>query len=253
MTHAVPEARRRGRPPRINRERIVEAAFELGIENFTMAAVAERLGVSHQSLYGWVRDRDELIDLMSDQLVAGIEVPLHDDPTSWRESLRSLASGIREISLRYPGYSGAALTRYRVGPCHLRLNDRCVGALTGAGFEPSVAQRMIETFTTAILGCLAREHALRAVRGEPDGVVEALDAARASNILGRTAATAAMVELSALEADRYDFLVAALLAGFTDPSPGKAVDDIDQTVDVRDSAFLRAAPFGGVRSDSHGF
>jgi hypothetical protein len=73
-------------------------------------------------------------------------------------------------------------------------------------------------------------------------VVEALDVARASNIFGRTAATAAMVELSAPEADPYDFLVAALLSGFSDPSPGKAVDDIDQTLDVRDSALLGASP-----------
>lgn len=56
MTYAAHGQRRRGRLPRISRDRIVEAAYELGIENLTMAAVAERLGVSHQSLYNWVQD-----------------------------------------------------------------------------------------------------------------------------------------------------------------------------------------------------
>jgi AcrR family transcriptional regulator len=69
MTYAADGQRRRGRPPRISRDDIVDAACELGIENLTMAAVAERLGVTHQSLYGWVRDRDELIDLVSDRLI----------------------------------------------------------------------------------------------------------------------------------------------------------------------------------------
>jgi len=86
MTYAADGQRRRGRPPRISRDHIVDAACEVGIENLTMAAVAERLGVTHQSLYGWVQDRDELIDLVSDRLIRRIEILPPADPADWRRS-----------------------------------------------------------------------------------------------------------------------------------------------------------------------
>ena len=98
MTYAADGQRRRGRPPRISRDDIVDAACELGIENLTMAAVAERLGVTHQSLYGWVQDRDELIDLVSDRLIRRLEIKPPDDPADWRDSLRSYANGLRRLA-----------------------------------------------------------------------------------------------------------------------------------------------------------
>ena len=98
MTYAADGQRRRGRPPRISRDHIVDAACEVGIENLTMAAVAERLGVTHQSLYGWVQDRDELIDLVSDRLIRRIEILPPADPADWRDSLRSYANGLRRLA-----------------------------------------------------------------------------------------------------------------------------------------------------------
>ncbi len=86
MTYAADGQRRRGRPPRISRDHIVDAACEVGIENLTMAAVAERLGVTHQSLYGWVQDRDELIDLVSDRLIQRLEILPPASPEDWRNS-----------------------------------------------------------------------------------------------------------------------------------------------------------------------
>ncbi len=233
MTHAVPEARRRGRPPRINRERIVEAAFELGIENLTMAAVAERLGVSHQSLYGWVRDRDELVDLVSDQLIAGLRLPTAAGPNDWRTTLRCLADGLRSIAVRNPGFSAASLIRYRMSPGYLRLNEHVVRALQASGAEPIAAQQIYETVTTVALGWLAREEATTPLRLEPTTVAVAMESAANGGSIRFTTAAAATSALSIPSDERYRFMIDALIAGLPEVDPGGAKPD--DLLDIREA------------------
>ena len=219
MTYAAPEPRRRrGRKPLISRERIVEAAFELGIEHLTMAAVANRLGVSHQSLYNWVRDRDELIDLVSDQFVAGIRLPDEPDPEAWRDSLRVLANGLHRIADAAPGFAAAALARYRTSPGYLDLNESALRVLVDAGFEPAMAQRTYETVVTVLLGWLAREDAHAPLRANPDRARIALEVSAATSG-GRheLSSAAALAELTAPADEQFEFLVHTVLAGLPDP------------------------------------
>jgi AcrR family transcriptional regulator len=58
---AVSARPRVGRPPSIDRSMIADAAAEIGLENLTMKAVAERLGVSVTGLYHHVAGRDDLM------------------------------------------------------------------------------------------------------------------------------------------------------------------------------------------------
>ena len=55
--------RRRGRPAKIGREAIIDAAIDLGIDRFSMQAVADRLGVTAPALYSHVTGRDEVVAL----------------------------------------------------------------------------------------------------------------------------------------------------------------------------------------------
>ena len=60
----TPVARRRvGRPARINRQLIAEAAGEIGLADLTLKAVADRLGVSVTGLYHHIADKDDLMRL----------------------------------------------------------------------------------------------------------------------------------------------------------------------------------------------
>ena len=67
MTGAAPAAPDRrprvGRPPRISRAMIAEAAHELGLEGLTLKAVADHLGVSIAALYHHVSGKDDLMRL----------------------------------------------------------------------------------------------------------------------------------------------------------------------------------------------
>jgi AcrR family transcriptional regulator len=235
MTYAADGQRRRGRPPRISRDDIVDAACELGIENLTMAAVAERLGVTHQSLYGWVQDRDELIDLVSDRLIRRLEIEPPADPADWRDSLRSYANGLRRLAEEMPGFAAAGLGRFRTTEGFVQVNDDVLHVLTGVGFEPSLAQRIYDTLNTSLLGWIAREEALRDERSQ-----QATPSLRGGQRSGR-APLVATSELRAPADERFEFLVHTFLAGLPDPPQRRTVPQPEDVVELREALV---APLG---------
>ncbi len=71
---------RRGRPARLSRELIVEAALEIvgreGGDALSMRRIADALGSAPMSLYRHVRDKDELLVLLLDRVVGGLARPV---------------------------------------------------------------------------------------------------------------------------------------------------------------------------------
>src|SRR5438270_10167540 len=61
----------------LTRRRLVDAALELinqeGMEGLSMRALADRLEVKAASLYWHVRDRRELVELLADSILQGVE------------------------------------------------------------------------------------------------------------------------------------------------------------------------------------
>jgi AcrR family transcriptional regulator len=64
---AEPARRRPGRPPRIDRAAIAQAAGEIPLDELTLRSVADRLGVSVPGLYHYVSGREDLIRLAAEQ------------------------------------------------------------------------------------------------------------------------------------------------------------------------------------------
>ena len=90
-----------GRPARINRQQIVEAANEVGLSGLTLRAVADRLGVSIASLYHHVDGKDDLLRLAAEQSVARTPIP-RDQGQDWRSWLREWAIYNRSAFLAEP-------------------------------------------------------------------------------------------------------------------------------------------------------
>lgn len=221
MVEDAPQPRRPvGRPARIGRDQVVAAAVEVGIHDLTMAAVAERLGTSHQALYRWVRNRDELVALVADAHVQRLELPTSAEAEGdWRGWLRRFADALHDTVLGLPGFAAEGVTAPpRTSLPFLRLNETAVRILVDAGFTPAMAQRIYQTLGVALLGWLAREDAYRAIRDQPDAVAAALDATldQADDDLPLARATL-LGELTSSGKDRYRFLVDTLLAGLPDP------------------------------------
>jgi AcrR family transcriptional regulator len=86
--------RRRGRPSKIDRDRIVEVGAAQGLDGLSMQAVAEELGVSVGALYGHVASRAELAQLVAARLRVEVECRT-GKAADWRDWLRQFALVVR--------------------------------------------------------------------------------------------------------------------------------------------------------------
>src|SRR5215467_9533486 len=81
----------------LDQAQVVHAALELldevGMDELTMRRLAERLDVKAASLYRHVRNKDELLVLLADE-IAG-EIPLIEPRGTWKEQLVESAHNVR--------------------------------------------------------------------------------------------------------------------------------------------------------------
>lgn len=175
---------RRGRPARIDRAGIVAAAVEIGLESFSMEAVAGRLGVTTPALYSHVAGRDEILLLAASELISSLEPDLAtiDD---WDEWLTSWAVLLR-AGLGSVGEELLDAIAGELDVSALRVAERGVMLLVDAGLTPAEAGHALwlvarMAFTAGPPGRqLARVpvETARAVIGDDAGpaMVEAMDA-----------------------------------------------------------------------------
>jgi len=102
------------RRPRLTRERVVTEALaaiaEDGVQALTMRSLAGRLGVVPGAVYHHVRNKQQLQDLVLDNVLA--EVDVHLDPAvDWTEQLKLLAHRLRQVLEDHPGVAGILKTR----------------------------------------------------------------------------------------------------------------------------------------------
>lgn len=171
--------RRRGRPSKISRERIVAAARSLAPDTLTMQAVADELGVDRKALNYYVSDRQGLLELVAldvfESAIRGVDAPESQD---WRQVLRSCARAMKEaltaagvliVYIRFDGMTDlGALTTV----------ERIMERLVRAGFDAEEAGRVI-TLLAVIAHAAAREDiaaASGAADPQVDDVVRTVDA-----------------------------------------------------------------------------
>jgi AcrR family transcriptional regulator len=88
------------RRPAHTRADIARAALEIadteGFEAVSMRRVAQKLGAGTMTLYHYVRNKNELITLMTDQVMADVLVPEGELSGDWRAALRQIAIRTRD-------------------------------------------------------------------------------------------------------------------------------------------------------------
>jgi AcrR family transcriptional regulator len=139
----------RGPHPALTHERIARAAVaiadEEGIESVSMRKVAARLGAGTMSLYRYVDGKDDLMDLMVDEIHR--EVACEPRTGDWRADVTTFAREIRRLSLRHPWMAGVQYSTARpsFGPHLLRLLEHYLAALDGIGLD---IDAMFDTWMT---------------------------------------------------------------------------------------------------------
>jgi AcrR family transcriptional regulator len=124
------EERARRRGP--SREEIVDAAIAIaddeGFEAVSMRRIAMRLRAGTMTLYTYVTDKDDLVQLMLDAVMAEQVVPGTLD-ADWREAIKTVQRQTRAVFLAHPWLVDALGSRVESGPNTLRHVDQSLGAL----------------------------------------------------------------------------------------------------------------------------
>ena len=120
----------------LSRELIVATALEVlraeGMDAVSMRRVASELGTGPASLYAHVTGRDELLDLLYDQVVGTI--PLFEpDPARWREQVTQLWIDSRDALARAGDIARYSLGRVPMGPNALRIAELTMTVLRAGG------------------------------------------------------------------------------------------------------------------------
>ncbi|MFC8358905.1 TetR/AcrR family transcriptional regulator [Streptomyces griseorubiginosus] len=154
------------RPVPLDRERIVAAAVALadegGLEAVSLRKVAARLNAGPMRLYGFIATKEELFDLMMDEIQA--EILPEERPGDWREALSGLAHRTRRAALRHEWLADLLGGRAIPGPNGLAVTESTLAALDGLA-DIDTVMRAVETVSSYSTGAIRREIAnLRAER-----------------------------------------------------------------------------------------
>jgi AcrR family transcriptional regulator len=159
--------RPRGSQPTLSREQIVRATVELldadGLSGLSMRRLGNKLGAGATSVYWYVANKDELLELATDEVMGEISVP---DGVGWREACATCARGLRATILAHPWLARLLGTRPNFGPNAMRMSDRVVAVLTGAGFTGAEVAYASSLLLGHALGIASTEAAWQGVRAK---------------------------------------------------------------------------------------
>ncbi|MBE1490583.1 TetR/AcrR family transcriptional regulator [Plantactinospora soyae] len=157
--------RRQREQPALSQERIVSEAVHLldvdGIDALSMRSLGNRLGAGATSLYRHVATKDELIELVVDEVYGELEVPDVTDPAHWREVAARSAHDVRSMTLRHPwvaavlGQVGLA----SLGPNLSRVSEGMLALFEVAGFDLEEADQAMNTLIAYVIGMTTSEAA----------------------------------------------------------------------------------------------
>lgn len=146
----------------LSRQAIVEAALKVldaeGMDRLSMRRVAEELGTGAASIYWHVRNKDQLLQLIFDRVIAEAELPA-PDPSRWKEQLGMLAVQMREVLTRHRDVARISLGRVPSGPAVAVLTEWLFTLLKPAGLPDRVIAYLGDLFGLYV-GAYAFEESL---------------------------------------------------------------------------------------------
>jgi AcrR family transcriptional regulator len=163
-----PPARTRNGQPTLTRDQILRTAIALldeeGLDGLSMRRLGTRLGSGATSLYWHVTNKDELLELAIDEIMAEVYVPEPAD-VSFRIGASVYANGLRSMLLRHPWAVPLLGTRPLLGPHAMRVADRLVALFTAAGFGGATLSSASSLITNHSIGAAVSSAAVLGATG----------------------------------------------------------------------------------------
>ncbi|MFI6688257.1 TetR/AcrR family transcriptional regulator [Streptomyces sp. NPDC050485] len=143
--------------PALSRDQIVAEAIRLldaeGIEALSMRRLGARLNAGATSLYSHVASKDELIELVVDEVYGEMVVPDAEEE-GWRSAAASSAQSLRAAILRHPwlvsvlGRAGFS----SLGPNMMRNTDRMLAIFEAGGCDLDEADHAMKALLAYVVG-----------------------------------------------------------------------------------------------------
>ncbi|CAA9287592.1 MAG: Transcriptional regulator, AcrR family [uncultured Friedmanniella sp.] len=169
---------REGRSPGLSRALVVQAALGLidedGLQNVSMRAVGQRLGVGAMALYRYVSGREDLLEAVVATLVGGLRDDLDPQLTgTWQGYLQTLAHAVRRVAVEHSAAFPLIATRHPAAPWlrpplrSVDLVEDFLTVLSGQGFTDQQVADAYRAFSGFLLGHLLLESAARGADTAP--------------------------------------------------------------------------------------
>lgn len=164
--HVVPAgdgAPKRGRPPKVSVDEVVDAAIGLadrdGLDALSMRTLAEQLGIGAMTLYSYVASRDDLVVLMFDQVLGRTELP------PMTGDLRARLTLVAEVQLAdwraHPWLLDVVGIRPWLGPHVADRYEWQLSAVEGVGLDDVEMDQAITLVVGFATNVVRAEHAVR--------------------------------------------------------------------------------------------
>ena len=153
----APPARGRG----LTREAIVAAAIAVadadGLDAVSIRRVAGDLGTRPMSLYTHIASKEDLLDLMVNEVVGEALLP-EPLPEDWRAAVRAISLRSYDAFVDHAWVLQAFSQRPRFGPNSLRHAEQSLAAVAGLGLDERTAATLLAVVDEYAIG-----HAMRAL------------------------------------------------------------------------------------------
>ncbi|MFG1943372.1 TetR/AcrR family transcriptional regulator [Nonomuraea sp. NPDC048826] len=147
---------RPAKSPGRSREEIVRAAMELldaeGLDGLSMRKLGAKLAAGATSVYWYVANKHELLELVYDEVWGEMTVPSPEEVTWWRQTAGAFAHSMRQAILSHPWSAGLIGRLPALGPNALEVTSRLTRAFKNAGFRGLEIDYAVSTLTAYVFG-----------------------------------------------------------------------------------------------------
>jgi AcrR family transcriptional regulator len=160
---ARPEPGARG--PRFTRAQIAATAMAIadregGLESVSMRRVAAELGAGTMTLYHYVANKQELLDLMNDAMMAGLLVDERELRGGWRKALTAIAHASLRTWREHAWLGSESFGRGgSFGPNSLRHFEQSLAAVADTGLDLDRRMEVVAQVDDYVAGYAQRERA----------------------------------------------------------------------------------------------
>ncbi|MFI1681699.1 TetR/AcrR family transcriptional regulator [Streptomyces sp. NPDC020607] len=149
----------------LSREQIVAEAVRLldadGLEALSMRKLGTRLDAGATSLYRHVANKDELIELVVDEVYGELSVPAATGPAEWRDAAAGSARSLRTMILSHPWVASVLgqVGLVHLGPNVTKMSERMAAVYRTAGFPEAETELALSTVISYVIGMATSEAA----------------------------------------------------------------------------------------------